>query len=817
MIRPYAVAFWNFLVCLILGPFALWTRKAGFLPLLVLAHLALWTVPLRWEYIVGLYLVFGATSFWLYLPRSRNAALPFMGAEEEPAPLGQALVLSVLVVYPVLFAYGLIRNIEALKAFSIHLPSSVYSEAFSFTGIYGAPAVLVLAFLFRFARLKLGVPVMLRVYCAILVMIIWVVIWEHVHDYALSLAGIRSAEILLFDVYREITFRSIMYGVFYGAGLLLGVAYLVTATDVRRFVQRALFLAAPTALGYSNYLLGLGDSGYFLASARDYLYREGRYAAWRTVAEIEAIRLPNALHVPGLMLELSDQAALHGDESEAAHLRENVLEASAGKPYFSLLAARAEWEKTQMSRKPACRTSDSLQWLPVPRMKPAVTLDGNWYGLLGAVAFFHPEWSDFDLKKRLLEISPDIRLSVPELRGLPSVVEALDIFGLPFSACFLDSLRIHKALQQEKIPFINFEGRWISLTGWDPCRRVYLYHRYPDSLQRNPWFGASDEETVFGNRNGKSFGGIAERPWNLATFLPEQEVLQHLHDIGGVALVLGDSNFASPEERRAAYLVEYGDVLYQDQDDNERAAQAYAKAQALFPSDYILARMAYIERRAVWSEGPDYGLDAIFRADLRRRSLPTGLNPEDRRRISLRILDGGMGRYLLSNWHDAAPRFFMKGDSAVRDSSRAIFRTLLRLDPNQPPLFDSLAVGFEADGRWDSAAACYRKEIAYYPLGNEYAAFRLAWTLFKQERYDELNFWLKRSSAFANESQHLLLQGVVDWNAGHKSRAIEAVHKSLQLDKTLTEAHAWMERMVAGQGDSAAVALHRRWRERTAP
>ncbi len=284
-------------------------------------------------------------------------------------------------------------------------------------------------------------------------------------------------------------------------------------------------------------------------------------------------------------------------------------------------------------------------------------------------------------------------------------------------------------------------------------------------------------------------------------------------------MVLGDSNFVSSAERRAAFLTELGDVLYQEHDDISGAAKAYDKAQTLHSSDYIAARMVYLERRKIWSAGPDYGLDAIFqdKGTHAASALFPGLDVATRIRVKEKILNGDMGQYLLLNWHETSPRFFVGRDSLERDSTRAIFRTWLRLQPYNPAALDSLAAGFQAQSKWDSAEAYSRREITFYPMGNEWVAYRLAWAAFEQEHFDALRVWLKRCPSLRDDARYLLMQAALDWQDGHHRRAVEGLRKSLKLDKTLPESHHWMERMAVAKGDSSNVSLYHRWRERMMP
>ncbi len=829
--------FWLTLVCVILGPFAPWIAYLGKLRRrglaapgwwLVLAaafcavYAVLWLAPLPWTWIWFLYAALGLCSgIGFFQAGADRYFKPLEPARAESgvvrsASWRESLGVAALVVYPALFGAALFRDVNRLRAFAIHLPASVYTDALRFTLEFGTPSALLLAWLVRRAGFRPGVRLVLNLYGGLLVILAWVTVWQRAHLFGLRLFGAPAGEPLLHDVYREAAFRRDVQDAFYAGGVFLGASYLASAARSFVLIRRAVFVGLPVLLGYANLLLLLGEGAPFMAGVREHLYREGNYPAFRAMAEIESARFPAALNVPFLQQDLADLAYLRGDSAAAARWRHRILQVTADKPYDADLRERIAWEQHALAVHPGCTAPESLQVLPVPRVRPAATLDGNWYALLSVVAYFRPDWSDFEMKKKLLEVSPQVQLAAPSLNTVPAVAEALDVFGLPFSPCFLDSAGIHRALRAGKIPLINQADRWMPVVGWDPCRRGYLCYRYPDSLEKNPWLNPADKEVLFGVRTGLRHRSEV-MPDNLITFLSEHEVLNHLHDIGGVALVLGDSNFAPAAERRAAYLTEFGDVLYQDHDDLVGAAQAYARAQALYPTDYIVARQAYLERRARWEEGSPYGLEAVFRSDVRTRPLPTGLDPAERTRIVRRILHGDLGQYLLVNWLQAWPRFFAVGDSAARDTSRRIFRTWLTLHPHNPAALDSIGAGFAAQRQWDSAEVYYRRTMAYYPLGNEYLAYRLAWTLFQRGRFDTMQVWLARCPSFQLEAGYLLMRGAGDWNSGHHAAALAALKKSLKLDKTLPETHAWMARVSGAEGDTALRNLSRRWLQRTEP
>ncbi len=826
------------LISLVLGPFALWflylgkLRRRGLVApgwWLVLALFfsfiqgVLWLAPIRWEWIVLFYLLLSGGSLGVFLRFEGFRRFLWNDAASDPkdqskklGAWGEHLILGGLVLYPTFFGFGLFRDIQRLKEFSIYLPASVYTDALLFAFIYGTPAMMALAWLTRQTFSRPSIRVILNLLGGSLVAFCWIILWQYFYHIALQYFGSGNDQPLVFrDIYKEIFFRNSVQAVFQFIGILLSTAYLATSPKTLVFFRRAVFLCLPLLLGYSNLLLLRGEGGYFIAGLRDYLYRENRVLAYQRISEIEISRWPRAFYLPYLMRDLSDVLYLEGDKATAEYWRTRILVETKGKPYYGPLHQQVEWSSKKLASSPHCSFSPN-QVLQVPQVRPGTSLDANWYALLGAITFLHPEWNDFDLKKRLLEVSSEVQLSVPVLGSVPMVTEVLDIFGVPFTTGFFSEIRIQAALKQGSIPFLNFSGRWISLVGWDSCRQGYWYHHYPDSLDRNPWLNSPDLESLLGeSSSGKKDSNHSPAkvpiPFNLLNFIPSRDLMRHLHDIGGIAMVIGDSSFASTEERKASFLVEYGDGLYQEQDDFVGAAEAYVRAQALFPSDYILARELFLERRAKCLEGSSHHLGELFRAKYYAQPQIV-VSPSDRQRITDKIIQGELGQYLLLQWHENAPRFYFRPD--LPDSTSLVFHTWFRLEPYNPGALDSLATFFAKKSQWDSSEFYFRQSLAFYPMGNEYLNYRLAWNQFQQEKFGDLKNLLKHCEGFKGEARYLLMQGVLAWQQGHRKTGIKSLGQSLKLDKSLPETYAWKSRMASKTMDSAGVALSQKWLER---
>lgn len=824
---------WFGLITLLVGPFALWfildgkLRRRGLLPgyfgrFLVSAglfsafHALLFLAPVHWMGLVAVYLAACAATTWAMSRPDRASLfrLPTDGRTDSGPryPFRESLLTASLAILPLIYIVSLVHNIGDLGTFSIRLPSDVYTDGARWMA-YAIPGVLLLAWLGWMTSYRPGLRALLFFYAGVLVVLFWIMVWERLDQAALAAFDLEERDPLLFHFDAEQTWRLSVKWLFYGATLVLGITYLVGAARSAVFAKRALLLGLPSLMLYCNMLFFLGDWNRYLGAFREGAYALHHYGAYRYAAMAQLARTPGAYRATPLREEWADLEYQAGNLPRAKALYAEVVEQGRRNPWHARLGRRAEATLARLE-KPG---GDGVR-LDLPVIKPASYLDREWYALLGAVAYLRPDWTDLELRKRLLDLSSTVQLNLPKLENLPELAPAFRQLGIPISPCFLTRERAVAALKAGRIPFLSLHGRWVPLSGYDSGRDGFYYWSYRDRRGGSGMFRNEDAD-LFSHKPGERFGtspGEARPPrYSLQKFIPAGELMKHILDIGGVAVILGDSAFVPENERRAAFLVEQGDVHYQDHDNYEDAAACYREAASLLPHDQVLSRILYLKRRYREAASDPRDYRNLF------REYPPGwmssLGPAGAEEKALldRILAGRLGSYLLMNWNRPAPPDTSARSRAALDTSLRLFATLRELDPFEPLFVDSLATLRRRAGDLAASESLFTLLAGMQPFGNEHTLFRLAWVRLEMGRHGELEEVLERCRIFAEDPRHLAMQGAAALHRGQERKAWRALSKSLKLDKGLGETHALLAEYHRRRGDAAAEAAHRLWLKRS--
>jgi hypothetical protein len=442
------------------------------------------------------------------------------------------------------------------------------------------------------------------------------------------------------------------------------------------------------------------------------------------------------------------------------------------------------------------------------------------------VAYLKPDWTDLEMRKRLLDLSSTVQLHLPSLDNIPELVPAFRLLEVPATACFLTRDRLLAALGDGKVPYVILHGSWVPISGYDPGRDGFYYHLYPGSRPGAGLFRNEDLD-LFHHAPGESFGGQRDRSrerrarsgsdprHSIRKFIPSDELERHILDVGGVGLVLGDSAFVGPEERRAAYLVEQGDVHYQEHDNFQAAAACYREAAELFRHDQIGSRMLYLRRRYGQVETDPRDHRNLFRAHPPAWMAAVAMAPGEEKALMDRIMDGKLGSYILMNWYSPAAPDPGRTARETLDSAVALFSTLRRLDPHEPSHVDSLAAIKARAGDLAASAGLYDTLMAMHPFGNEYAAYRMAWVKFRLGRLGEMEEALDLCRGFADDARYLTMQGALALERGRERSAYRLLSRSLKLEKGLGDTHRLLAEYHNRRGEREAEAVHRLWLKRS--
>jgi hypothetical protein len=859
-------AIWFILMSLLLGPFALWfiytaklrrrnlltnaalRQSALVLGLIAFSFFLFWA-PVHWAVLLGLYLAAGFGSAWAmgksgrvryfalgsvsgaarnashgHLLEDRNPDNPDRSRIRKPAapaasapaptPLAPALLAAAMAFYPLVYLLALAHNIGELQSFSIHLPSDVYTDGILWM-LYATPGVALAGLVAARAGYIPTLRSLIFFYAGVGAVLGWIMVWERCDLWLSALVPGSDREAMLFGSTADRAYRAVVKAVFYAVAFALGVSYLAGSRRSAVFARRAVFLGLPSLLAYSNMLFALGDWNFFLDGMRERALENHRYGIFRLASRAELARTPAAYAMPSLLDEWAELEYQSGRRDHALALIRRLEARCGNKAYYAKLRKRAEAELKAL-RQNGRQASPQLD---LPVIKPASYLDQEWYALLSAVAFLKPDWNDMELKKRLLDLSNTVQLHLPKLDNVPELIPALRQLEIPLTPCFLDAARMRKALSEGKVPFLSLYGHWIPVSGYDAGRDGFYYYSYGEPAGQD-WLRNEDID-LFYARPGERFGGAAEKArtrqlrMSLQRFVPTAELEAHILDIGGVGMILGDSAFAPRPERAAAFLLEQGDVYYQEHENYPEAAAAYRRAGELFPSDQVDSRKLYLKRRYEESASDNRDYQNLFLDYPPAWFAKLGPDAAGERAIVAKILGGKLGTYLMINWYAAPDPDTAAEGRAQWDTALALFRGLRRLDPDEPLYVDSLATLLARAGDLKAADTLFGGLSSMYPFGNESAAYRWAWTKLRMGQVEALPGLLKQCEGYAGEAKYLTMRGAVCMRKHRWRAAYEVLTRSLKLDKSLGETHSLLADWYKRKGDDRNRLVHQRWLRRS--
>jgi hypothetical protein len=827
-------AVWFGLVSVLLGPFALWfvlyakMRRRNLLKsthsrnaFLILGFLAstvfLFAAPVHWTLLLALYL---AASIWTarLMMNPHRAALFRLEVTGNPSKGSDSpqdsLLAAALAIYPLVYILALFHNIGELGNFSIHLPSDVYTDGLLWM-VYATPVVALAGTAAWKASLKPGLRALIFFYASVLAVLAWIMVWERFDLFLAAQFQGSDRDSMLFSYRVEEHWRAAVKAFYYGSAFLLGIGYLVGAPRTGVFFKRAVFLGLPSMLLYLHMLFALGDWNYYLAGMRERCFDAHRFGAYRLAAKAQLARTPSAHGTPRLLEEWAELEYQTGNRDASAVLLRDLSRRCRKVPYYAKIAKRADRSLAAMAKAGAVVP---LQ-LDLPVIKPASYLDQEWYALLSAVAFLKPAWTDLELKKRLLDLSNTVQLHLPKLDNVPELIPALRQLELPVSTCFLTSDRIKAALAAGHVPFLSLYGHWVPVSGYDPGRDGFYYYSYGAPAGFD-WFRNEDTD-LFYHHAGEAFGGEAEKKksrafkYSLQKFVSRADLEEHILDIGGVGMVLGDSAFGGAAERKAAFLVEQGDVYYQEHENYEEAALAYREAGRLHPCDQVHSRMVYLKRR-YWelaSDARDY--QNLFHDYPPAWMEKLGPDKAVEMDIVAKIMKGGLGSYLMLNWYVTPLPDTSEDSRAAMDTALTLFRELHKMDPDEPLYTDSLATLLARRGNLAGSESLYVELSGLYPFGSESALYRLAWTKLKLGKVSELPALLARCRSYEEDARFLTMKGAVSMSKGHYRSAYSSLSRSLKVDKSIGETHALLADYYKRRGDKASMQVHVNWQRRS--
>ncbi len=801
-------------------PLALWQNPFLLLIFWMTLQSILFFLPVHWLVVLLLYIALCVFSIRIFFnnPSAQQLCIPFEKSTDGNKHFLPQLLAAAYAIYPLVYLVGLVHYIRDLQAFSIHLPSDVYTSSLIWMA-YATPAVLLFALALRFFQLRFGLRQLLFFYAGLMVLSLWIGIWGKSDEFLLHLIAPQEKHPLFFSFPVEEKLRMLLRDGILFLGFFMGSLYLLPSRSSAVFIRRSSFLSLPSLVFYSQLLFLTGDWNYYLAGLRENQYQNHHYTVYHLLGNTELKRIPNSYTAPYLWGQLAELAYQTGAKEKAKTYLQQAQKIAEKKTYYAPLLRNITWQLNHLQQQHTQQNENSVS-LELPIIKPATYLTADWYALLSAVSYLEPKLADIDLKKKLLTLSETIQIQLPDIHSAPQIVPVLKQLNVPHVVCYIDTLKIKNALRQHLVPYIFMPGGWAVISGYDAGRDGFYFYAYQNARNKSSLFKNEDID-LFYQQTTKSITDSTKKndydfKYSIQKFINSEKLQKHIHDIGGVGLVLGSNTFVVANETQGAFWAEQGDLLYQEQENDSAAATAYAKSRFLWPSEYVESRIFYLQKRYL-----RMALDARREENLYRPTIfpawlkNIGLNANQEKYWMDKVLSGSMGIYMLLNEYSSLKLAAPMNNEARLDTSIQIFSQLHRLEPDEPSYLDSLATFKSIQNKWEDASTLWKAALGLYPFGNENISFRLAWSAYKLQQPDSVNVYLAHAPSYSEEADFLTLQGYCALNTKAYTKAYAALSKSLKLNKASPETHNLLMQYYTYKGDSSAVKLHQLWQKRS--
>jgi tetratricopeptide (TPR) repeat protein len=467
------------------------------------------------------------------------------------------------------------------------------------------------------------------------------------------------------------------------------------------------------------------------------------------------------------------------------------------------------WEKAHTSEN---IPSDSLVILNVPVVQKADYLTLNWYGVLSAIAHVRPNLTDLRLKEKLLKIFSLEEHHLPLIENIPAIVPALKRLQVPFHTAFLNDSLLMAALHRGLVSLVYYKYVWIPIVGYDARRDGFLYYDYSSNYHTPSLFRDRETRIIFDTGYLEEEKTERREVFSCRKFICASDLRQHILNIGGIGLVVGDSSFISEKISHAAYLIELGDIYYQTQKNFKMAGKCYQKAEELHWNWTVLERMAYLHRfyhqiQVNSREGANLFSASDYYPPWYRNF---NLNKDLKSRILKRVLEGKAGWIILEQW----PIRTQYRDSVQYDSLMSIYSFLLQKNPFAGEYLDTLARLEYERGRYSESEFYYEKLSSMYSRRNREINLKLAWVKQLLGKTSEIKGLLSGTRPEFGPARYLTLEGALHLSQGQTKKAYKKLTKSLKEDKTLAETHRLLAEYYFRTGDIEKNALHLKWYNR---
>jgi len=409
----------------------------------------------------------------------------------------------------------------------------------------------------------------------------------------------------------------------------------------------------------------------------------------------------------------------------------------------------------------------------------------DWFGALSAIGFNQPYLTDLELKEKLLKVFTKENHALPEIETLPVLVPVLNRLQVPHVSAFLDDTVLVRALSHQQVPLIYFNRTWVPIVSYDAFREGFYYYDYTSNQNRLLRFNSN--ETLFSKKDSTQTSAIeVKNKIKYKKFISRQRIKDHLLNIGGIGLLIGDTTHTPPNQAKAAFLIELGDRYYQTQNNFTLAAQAYRTAQIYYDNWVVKERMGFLVKHYYNRQFAKGKIASLFAPDKYTELLNRmEWTPQNLDTVQQRVFAGKAGTAILQQW--PTPNLYYQPE--LLDTLFRVYTVLHKKEPHNSEYLDSLASLEYKRKNYASSREYYQILNNGSPFGDQVAILNLAWTLLLENKNEQIAQWLPRASQIYYPAKYYTLAAAVDLHNKNLSKAFHKLKRSLKEDKTLYPTH----------------------------
>ncbi|MBF0431880.1 MAG: tetratricopeptide repeat protein [Fibrobacteria bacterium] len=782
-------------------------------------------LPLHWAVIASFHLLLSVAMGVSNGRKQRSENWPLYTNNEQSVSFFHNFLAAAYFVCPAVFLFAVGMAMDGLVRHAGKMPASVFGSGFKWVLLL-LPVVILLAIFFRHIRFICYPRQLLFFYVGLTFLISVFAIFSHLNIKCLDYFQLSHQPALFFPYYIEQKFNYLTNLLYMSGGLLLLLPLMINARKTRMLAKKMFLTACYCLILFLNLQFISGNLNYYLLGGVKYAFYNYHYSLYQLASRVFLTKLPDYIFAPQLAFESAENLYQRGYVQESKKSFEKIIQKYANKPYHGEMVQKVNtilhaWEKWNRSLQIKSeidslkRKDDCSILLAVPVIQKADYLTLDWYGVLSAIASCYPELNDLKLKEKLLTIFSKEERQLPLIDNLPALIPALNRLHAPHTPAFLNIELLIKAVKSNRVPLVFYNYTWVPVVGYDARLAGFWYYNYASNFHKS-LSGSDKADDIIFDADGNNEDGKGFKRFAVQKFISASDMEKHLRDIGGIGIIAGDSGLVTKKQSMAAYLIEQGDIYYQQQNDFIMAANCYLRAKELHPNWVVLERIVFLKRRYQHFINDLSVTTSLYIRDTAQFwEKNFNISEEIELQSVHRILQGKAGNFILEQW----PRRPRYRSSDILDSLDLIYRFLVKTNPYNTDYLDSLASINYEQGKYAESKEHYKALWSLSPGGNSRALFKIAWLHFKLGEYTKIESILKKrmkpTLTGADAAKLLALKGAVLFSKEKYTAAIQQLRKSLKEDLILPEVHSIIAQAYEKNGEHERALLHRSWQFRT--